>query len=102
MQLVGSALGEPIPLLAPLLPEGSPPTAWIPHCYHWPLMPHLSRPSCFVLILAADSCLADLTFLDSDELVLPLIGGFEMDLPVSNTISFVDLTSDDGMTLVLH
>ena len=102
MQLVGSALREPIPLLAPQLPEGSPLAVWIPHCYHWPLMPHLSGPSCFVLMLAPDSCLPNLILLDSDELVLPLIGGFELDLPVSDTVSSVDLISDDWMTLALH
>ena len=53
-------------------------------------------------MLATDSCLPDLIFLDSDELVLPLIGGFELNLPVSDAVSSVDLTSDDWMTLALH
>ena len=65
-------------------------------------MPHPSRLSCFVLMLAVDSCLPDLIFLDSDELVLPLIGGFELDLLVSDTVSSLDLTSDDWMNLALH
>ena len=61
-----------------------------------------SETICFVLMLAADSCLPNLIFLDSDELVLPLIGGFELDLLVSDTVSSLGLTSDDWMTLALH
>ena len=53
-------------------------------------------------MLAADSCILDLIFLDRDELVLPLIGGFELDLLVSDIVSSLDLTSDDWMTLALH
>ena len=52
---LGVRWGEQVPLLAHQLPQGSPSAVWIPHCFHWPLKPHLSRPSRFALELVADS-----------------------------------------------
>ena len=45
--------------------------------------------------LAADSCFQGLIFSSSTRLILPLFGEFELKLLVSDTVSSLDLTSDD-------